>query len=258
MIDAGATLDDLVKQKHGTKQGLTSMFDWSKSTTGKDDFVFVPKVKMQPSGWYNDKTGPHYRIPDNMRGELEQEVKQEVSGPTVEKQEYTPQGVKRADWQFTPWQKLSQAYNWGQYAGVQRYMPFRSRYNATYVDPALVNPEQTIGDIKGLSSQQLSQLNTLSPILRNAQAAQLFGSVQSQIPGIRSQYDNQNAQILNQTRQYNNQVKNNESLVNMGNDQQYYTQAVEGRKNFENMRTYTANQAMNNVMRDAEIGRAHV
>lgn len=252
MIDAGATLDDLVKQKHGTKQGLTSMFDWSKSTTGKDDFVFVPKVKMQPSGWYNDKTGAHYRIPDNMRGELEQEVKQEVSGPTVEKQEYTPQGVKRADWQFTPWQKLSQAYNWGQYAGVQRYMPFRSRYNATYVDPALVNPEQTIGDIKGLSSQQLSQLNTLSPILRNAQAAQLFGSVQSQIPGIRSQYDNQNAQILNQTRQYNNQVKNNESLVNMGNDQQYYTQAVEGRKNFENMRTYTANQAMNNVMRDAE------
>lgn len=176
----------------------------------------------------------------------------DTSGPTVEDIEVTPQGSKRANWQFTPWQKLSQAYNWGQYAGVNRYMPFRSRYTATYVDPALVNPEQAIGDIKGLSSQQLSQLNTLSPILRNAQAAQLFGSVQSQIPGIRSQYDNQNAQILNQARMYNNQVKNNESLVNMGNDQQYYTQAVEGRKNFENMRQYLANQAMNNVMRDVE------
>lgn len=176
----------------------------------------------------------------------------DTSGPTVEDIEVTPQGSKRANWQFTPWQKLSQAYNWGQYAGVNRYMPFRSRYNATYVDPALVNPEQAIGDIKGLSSQQLSQLSTLSPILRNAQAAQLFGSVQSQIPGIRSQYDNQNAQILNQARMYNNQVKNNESLVNMGNDQQYYTQAVEGRKNFDNMRTYTANQAMNNVLRDVE------
>ena len=205
-----------------------------------------------PTGWYNDKTGPHYRIPDNMRGELEQEVKQEVSGPTVEKQEYTPQGVKRADWQFTPWQKLSQAYNWGQYAGVQRYMPFRSRYNATYVDPALVNPEQAIGDMKGMTNQQLASLSTLSPILRNAQAAGSFGQLLGQIGSVRSQYDNQNAQILNQARMYNNQVKNNESLVNMGNDQQYYTQAVEGRKNFDNMRTFTANQAMNNVLRDVE------
>ena len=172
--------------------------------------------------------------------------------PSVENQEYTPQGLKRADWQFTPWQKLSQAYNWGQYAGVQRYMPFRSRYNATYVDPALVNPEQAIGDMKGMTNQQLASLSTLSPILRNAQAAGSFGQLLGQIGSVRSQYDNQNAQILNQARMYNNQVKNNESLVNMGNDQQYYTQAIEGRKNFDNMRTFTANQAMNNVLRDVE------
>ena len=175
-----------------------------------------------------------------------------VTDPTIQEQDYTPQGVKRADWQFTPWQKLSQAYNWGQYAGVQRYMPFRSRYNATYVDPALVNPEQAIGDMKGMTNQQLASLSTLSPILRNAQAAGSFGQLLGQIGSVRSQYDNQNQAILNQTRQYNNQVKNNESLVNMGNDQQYYTQAVEARKNFDNMRTFTANQAMNNVLRDVE------
>ena len=178
--------------------------------------------------------------------------KDDISGPKVEEQEYSPQGSVKADWKFTPWQKVSQAYNWAQYAGVDRYMPFRSRYNATYVDPALVNPEQAIGDMKGMTNQQSSALSTLSPILRNAQASGNFGQLLNQVAGVRSQYDNQNAQILNQTRQYNNQTKNNESMINMQNDQQYYTQAVEGRKNFDNMRTYTANNAMNNVLRDVE------
>lgn len=162
------------------------------------------------------------------------------------------QGMKRADWEFTPWQKISQAYNWGQVANVRRYMPYRSRYNATYADPSLLNPEQAVGDVKGSLNQQINALGTLSPIVRNAQAAASYGQAISQIPGIRSQYDNQNAQITNQFRQYNNQVRNNESMVNMANDQTYYQQAVEGRKNFDNMRQFTANSAMNNVLRDVE------
>jgi len=172
--------------------------------------------------------------------------------PVVPNLDITPQGSKQADWRFTPWQKLSQAYNWSQFANVKRYMPYRSRYNATYTDPALVNPEQAIGDIQGAANQQLSSLTTLNPILRNAQAASISGQVMNQVPGVRSQYDNQNAQILNQTRQYNNQVRNNESLVNMANDQNYFRESVEGRKNFENMRQFTANNAMNNLFRDVE------
>lgn len=163
-----------------------------------------------------------------------------------------PQGSKQANWRFTPWQKISQLNNLGQFANVRRYMPYRSRYNATYVDPALVNPEQTVGDIQAAGNQQISSLRTLSPILRNAQASSIMGQVMNTIPGVRSQYDNQNAQILNQTRQYNNQVKNNESLVNLGYDQQYYREAVEGRKNFDNMRNFTWNEYMNNVLRDVE------
>lgn len=173
-------------------------------------------------------------------------------GPQVPNVDGAAQKGIQANWQFTPWQKLSQAYNWSQYAGVRRYMPYRSRYNATYVDPALVNPEQAVGDVQASANQQLSSLNSLNPILRNAQASSVSGQAMNQIPGIRSQYDNQNASILNQTRQYNNQTKNNESLVNMGNDQTYYQQAIEGRKNFDNMRQYTANNAMNNTMRDVE------
>jgi hypothetical protein len=175
-----------------------------------------------------------------------------VPGPDVPNLEITPQGSKQADWRFTPWQKISQLNQAMQFANVRRYMPYRSRYNATYVDPALVNPEQAVGDIKGVANQQLSSIGTLNPILRNAQAASVAGQVMNNVPGVRAQYDNQNAQILNQTRQYNNQVKNNESLINMGNDQTYYQQAVEGRKNFDNMRSYTWNQYANNVMRDVE------
>ena len=167
-------------------------------------------------------------------------------------EQFTPQGSKQADWRFTPWQRLSQLYNLGQYASVKRYMPYRSRYNATYVDPSLVNPEQAVGDVRAAGAQQLSSLTTLNPILRNAQAASIAGQVMDKTPGIRSQYDNQNAQILNNTAQYNVQTRNNESLVNMGNDQQYWREMVEGRKNFDNMRTYMSNQFMNNLFRDVE------
>lgn len=162
------------------------------------------------------------------------------------------QGQKRADWEFTPWQKISQLYNWGQYANVKRYMPYRSRYVATYAEPSLLNPEQAVGDAKAMANQQLQSLGTLNPILRNAQASASYGQALNTIPGIRAQYDNQNSQITNQFRQYNNQVRNNESMVNMQNDQNYYQQAVTARANFDNMRTFTANNAMNNVLRDVE------
>lgn len=160
------------------------------------------------------------------------------------------QGIKTANWEFTPWQKLSQLYNWGQYANAKRYMPYRSQYNATYAEPTLLNPEQTINDARGAANQQISSLNTLNPIMRNAQASSAYGQLLNQIPGIRTQYDNQNAQISNQFKEYNNQVKNNETMTNLGFDQQYYQQAIEGRKNFDNLKSYTANNAMSETMGD--------
>lgn len=160
------------------------------------------------------------------------------------------------DWEFTPWQKVSQGYNAMKWAGVKRHMPYRSHLNSTFVDPSLLNPEQAVGDIKAAGNQQIAGANTLNPILRNAQAQSIYGQGLGAAASIRSQYDNQNAQILNQTRQYNNQVKNNESLVNMQNDQNYYKESVLGRQNFDNMRTYLGDQWMNNVMRDVETNQA--
>lgn len=178
--------------------------------------------------------------------------RKKVSTPQVPEITGKAQNGIPVDWQFTPWQKLSQAHNAMKWAGAKRYMPYRSRYNATYVDPAPVNPEQAVADIKNAGNVQTSALSTLNPILRNAQAQSVYGQGLGVAASVRSQYDNQNAQILNQARMYNNQVKNNESMVNMGNDQNYYRESIAGRQNFDNMRNFLSDQWMNNVMRDVE------
>ncbi len=153
-------------------------------------------------------------------------------------------GVKRADWQFTPWQKENQAYNLWKWASAKRYMPYRSHLNPSYVDPTLVNPEQAIGDMKGAYNANLQGINSLSPILRNAQASESYGQLLNQIPGVRSQYDNQNAGITNQFRQYNNQIANQARQTNMVNDQNYYKETVVGQQNFDNLRSYLGDKYM--------------
>lgn len=159
---------------------------------------------------------------------------------------------KDINWQFTPWQKISQLFNWGQYAGAKRYMPFRSHFNATYADPELVNPEQTIGDAKSVTNQDIESLKTLSPILRSAQANTAYGQFLDKVPAIRTQYDAQNVGITNQSREYNNQLRNKATQDNIVNDQNYYKESVVGQQNFDTMRSYLKNQAMNNVLGDVQ------
>lgn len=165
-------------------------------------------------------------------------------------------GSIRADWEFTPYQKESQAYDLSKLLGVNRYVPYRSRYNASYIDPALVNPEQAVGDLKGAAYQNIKASDSLNPILRNAQNQDIYGQLLDKIPGVRSAYDNQNVGILNQSRQYNNQIKNQETMTNMGNDQNSYKESVIGRQNFDNMKNFLGDQYMNNRMRDVETNQS--
>lgn len=155
-------------------------------------------------------------------------------------------------WQFTPWQKVSQGWSALDAASVKRYMPYRSHENPSYINPYLVNPEQTVGDMKGAFNQNLGAINSLNPILRNAQASSSYGDFLNREPGVRSQYDNQNAGIINQTRQYNNQIANNAMHQNTANDQNYYQQSVVGQQNFDNMRDFKVAQWRNNVLGDVQ------
>lgn len=161
-------------------------------------------------------------------------------------------GVKRADWEFTPWQRLSQGYQGLKWASLKRYMPYRSHINPSYVDPALVNPEQVVNDMQGAFTTQLQGINSMNPILRNAQASESFGQVLNRIPGVRSQYDNQNQGVKNQFRGINNQTANQTRLQNAQFDQQYYKESITGQANYDNMKTYLGDQWMNNVNQDVQ------
>lgn len=232
LIDQGATLDQLVQQKHGTREGLSKMFNFPVFSPGTDKLLAVTNTVGTPPATSINPPKQDVLTPEEVTG----------SG----------KGYKAVDWQFTPWQKISQAFGFGNFANVKRYMPFRSRYQATYMDPALLNEQQAVGTAKGITNTQISSLNTLNPILRNAQAATSYGQLLDQIPQIGMNVENQNTQIKNQSRQFNTQIKNQETQQNMQNDQQYYQQSVIGRQNFDNMRTFAGNQAMNNVLRDVE------
>lgn len=164
----------------------------------------------------------------------------------------TPQSRKNIDIDFTPWQRVSQGWNALNYATLKRYMPMRSHLNGTDIDPALLNPEQAVADMRTGFNAQLDSLGSLNPILRNAQAASSYGQYLQQAPGVRSQFDNQNAAIKNQFRMFNTQRRDDRNVRNMINDATYQMQSVEGQKHFDDARTFAANNWMNNILRDVE------
>lgn len=187
-------------------------------------------------------------IPGQQTEDIPNPIPGQVNGPA--------QSGKNVNWQFTPWQRISQGWDALQYADAKRYMPYRSQDQASYIDPALVNPQQAIGDMQSSANQQLAGINTLNPVLRNAQAAATYGQYLDRVPQVQSQYDNQNVGIMNQAREYNNQIKNNETMTNMDNDQKYYDQSVIGQQNFDNLKSYLGNQWMNNVQGDVQSDQA--
>lgn len=234
MIDKGATLDQLVAAGHGTKEGLLKLFKFN-TVPGTDKLIAIDNPVVPPTTPVIPKTPPA-KAPDT----------------PITPGDVTPQtqAGKSVNWRFTPWQKASHMNDLFSFLNVDKYGAAREHYNATYTNPALMNPEQTVADTKALANQQITAANSLNPILRNAQAADAYGKVLNTIPGIRSQYDNQNVGIVNQFRQYNNQVKNNESLVNAQNDMNYFRDATTAEVNYKNMKDHLKNQALSNLMGD--------
>lgn len=245
MIDQGATVDDLVKQGHGYKAELLKMFKFRTSGTA-DDYIRIDPETGAPLPEGNPLPGNKpYSWEDAESADHQHKIK---PGSPVGSRDMG----RDIDWHFSPWQKVSQAYNLSKLATVKKYVPYRSHINPSYVDPALVNPEQAIGDMKGGFNQSMAGLRSLSPIIGKAQSSDLYGQFLNQVPGVRSQYDNQNVGIKNQFRQYNNQVRNTALSQNMQNDQDYYQQSVTANANFDNMKTFLGDQYMNNLMGDVQ------
>ena len=222
-------------------------------TCGFDDKLFGART-AQVTGWRPPQfTRPPYGPPTDV---YQPSAPPDEPIPRVPNIETSAQGVKRADWQFTPWQKISQGYNALKYATANRYMPMRSQFSFTPADPALLNEQQAVGTASAQANSQLSSLNTLNPIVRNAQASSAYGQYLDKIPELGLQAQNQNVGIKNQFRMYNNQGVNNVNAQNVQADQTYYQQSVVARQNFDNLRSYLGDQYMNNVMRDVETNQS--
>ncbi len=214
---------------------------------GVDDFLWQPNIKPPEEDldlsqfWDKPIEYPNF----------DEEVAQTSPPPKndLNPNEVSGQGQRRdINWQFTPWQKLSQLYSASKMATAKRYMPFRSKFNPSYNEDYLVNPQQAIGDVKAVGNSMTSAaLKSLNPILGLAQAQAASGNVMNQVPGIYSQYDNQNAQIKNQGSAMRTQISNNARMTNMQNDQRYYQESVVARQNFDNLRSFTSDQYMNNL-----------
>ena len=223
---------------------------------GVDDFLWQPNIKPPEEDldlsqfWDKPIEYPNF----------DEEVAQTSPPPKndLNPNEVSGQGQRRdINWQFTPWQKLSQLYSASKMATAKRYMPFRSKFNPSYNEDYLVNPQQAIGDVKAVGNSMTSAaLKSLNPILGLAQAQAASGNVMNQVPGIYSQYDNQNAQIKNQGSAMRTQISNNARMTNMQNDQRYYQESVVARQNFDNLRSFTSDQYMNNLLRDVETNQA--
>lgn len=218
----------------------------------------VPRINPPNSGVPPVDEPGLPRIP---RATPELNTPQKVQGPTItgappslipgQVEGPVDQG-RDINWQFSPWQRVSQGYNAFKYASARRYMPMRSQLNPSYAEAALVNPEQSINDMQSAANQAYQGINTLSPILRNAQSSAAYGDLLNRMPGVRSQYDNQNASIMNQNRAMNNQITNNARAVNMQNDQTYYQQSVIGQQNFNNLQSYLGDKYMSDLMTDVQ------
>lgn len=156
------------------------------------------------------------------------------------------------DPEFSDMQKKSQMYNLLKAVSVKKYNPYRSHYNPRYVNSNLINPEQTINDMRAMTNQQMMSDNYLSPILQNAQKSDIAGKLLDQISQVRSQYDNQNAQILNKTDVLNTQIANLANLQNNQYDQNYYKETITGKQNFDNMKQYLIDEYLNNVVKNKQ------
>jgi hypothetical protein len=168
----------------------------------------------------------------------------------------TPQDYMPIDWQFTPWQKMSQLYNLSRVGAINRYMPSRNQFVSDYVSLPLYNPEPIVQDINARANQAIRSYATLSPIQQIAASQEAVGNTLDQINRVRSDYDNRNVGQKTSEEMTNVQLRNQANLTNINFDQQYYREAVTGAANYDKLKQAAKDLFMNNVMRDVETNQS--
>jgi hypothetical protein len=173
-----------------------------------------------------------------------------ITPPEVKNIEVTPQDYMPIRWQFTPWQKVSQAVNAGRAIGIKKYGPMRSQFEPKYVSLPLYNPEPAIQDAQAATFMALNSFRSQNPILANAMASDAIGKNLNKINEIRAQYDNMNVGQKTNEEMTNTQLRNQSLMANINFDQDYYQKSVIASANFDKAKQFAQDQYWSGLFKD--------
>ena len=159
-------------------------------------------------------------------------------------------GIKKGQgigWQFNPWQKMNMGADALAAASVHQEFPYRSQIKTPMVELEKLNPEAALNNVRGAAYTSNRASDSLNPYLASGNNMATFGKTLDSLNQVQSQYDNQNVGIANQQNMVNAQSQSNDAHFNNQQDQQYYRDTIEGRKNFENLKKAYGDNFRNNM-----------
>ena len=198
-----------------------------------ETFPFTP-----PLGW-RELQGKNYQQWSASRNKPSVNTSDAITTPSIEGNPEQPFGFNTR----LNWMDKANIANAGYNAlNINRYMPMRSQIRTSPVRLNRVDPQAAINQVNESIYNATNANRVMNPYLAQAQNASMYGRHLGALNQVRSQYDQQNAQIGNQEITMNAQMAQQDAIRNAGFDQQYYQQTIEGAKNFDNARAFGRNR----------------
>lgn len=205
----------------------------------------APGVPVNNDEW----TGP---TPDALPPVTVTSSRKQPPGPQVPELSVPPGRRQNVGWEFSNWQKMNMAADAYSAASVREEFPYRSQVQSNLVELERVNPQAALNGANNAAYNAGQNNRGMNPYLAAASTASIYGQNLDARQQIQGQYDNQNVGIANQQNMTNAQIQGNDQRFNVGADQQYYRETVEGRKNYQNLKQASWNNFRNNVNSNVE------
>lgn len=168
-----------------------------------------------------------------------------IAGKPAEKRELQP-------WEFSSWQKANMAASALDVASTRRDFAYRSQVKSPLVEMNRMNAQGALNNVDNNVFAAMQSNRGLNPYMAAGNAASIYGKGLDNKQQVQSQYDNQNIGIDNQQNQMNNQSQRGDAMANIGFDQQYYRESVNGRANFDNIKQTGRNRLREEVNKYAQ------
>lgn len=164
-----------------------------------------------------------------------------IAGKPAEKRELQP-------WEFSSWQKANMAASALDVASTRRDFAYRSQVKSPLLEVQMNNPQRMMNNIDNSVYGAMQSNRGLNPYMAAGNNASLFGKGLD----IKNNLDTGNTDRANMQNQANNQTQRADAMANIGFDQQYYRESVNGRANFDNMKQTGRNRLREEVNKYAQ------